>query len=394
MSVYPNCCIFERNLILNMRKHIGIILSLFIIALALTACGSSELENIPVVKRTVLVYMVATNSLYSEDTNDLEEIEASVQKNGTNGGRLLVYWATYNKVPQLIEITQGKNSAKRKVLKEFANDSTSTTKERMQDVINSVKQLAPADDYGMILWSHASGWASSLYSVSKSAKPLSYGEDYGKEMPIDQLAEAIPTGMFNFIYADACYMACVEVAYELRNKANYLIGSVTELPVDGMDYTNNIPCFFADEPKLKEACANTFNKYDALAGSYRSCTISLVDCRKMDELASLCREIHKNGNTLTDFSGIQVYKRTEPYLFFDFVQYTKKIANEEQQNRLDSLMDEVVPYKGATPYIFNNLKINADNYSGLSSYIVGSTATGGVNEIYYRTLSWYKNVIE
>ncbi len=354
-----------------------------------TSCSVGD-EPITEANRTILIYMVATNDLSTRAVDDIEEIESSLQTNGTNGGRLLVYWAAYNKAPQLIEITKGKRSANRILLKEYANDTTSTSPERMMNVVEDVVNLAPARDYGLILWSHSSGWVNSLSGI----KPKTFGNDYGKEMPLDVLADALPEGLFNFIYADACYMACVEVAYELRNKTNYLIGSTTELPADGMDYMNNIPSFFEDNLNLEKICANTFNKYNSMSGQYKTCTISLTDLTKMDELASLCREIHLNENMINDFSNVQRYKYNTPYLFFDFVQYTKLLATDEQKEQLDELMNQIVLYKAATPYIFNLFKINPINYSGLSTYIIGTTATSGVNEVYYRTLSWYNDVIK
>jgi hypothetical protein len=182
--------------------------------------------------------------------------------------------------------------------------------------------------------------------------------------------------------------------YELRNKTKYFIGSVTELPIYGMNYTTNIPCFFSTNLDLTQSCKNTFNHYNKQSGSARTCTISLIDCSKLDQLATLCKKIHANGTSVTDVSSIQVYKKNIPYLFYDFVQYTEMLATEGQKIALRNLMDEVVIYKATTPYIFSTLAIKEENYSGLSTYILGTTQSSGVNERYYKTLSWYKDVIE
>lgn len=358
---------------------------------SLISCGDDNNEPPKSTTRTIAIYMIATNSLSSCDVDDLTEIEASIQKNGMNNCRLLVYWVSKSEKPQLIEIKKEKKSIKRTIHKVYSDDIKSTTIERMQEVFTDIIATAPADDYGLILWSHASGWANSLTARS-NISTLDFGDDYGSTMPIDELAEAIPEGVFSFIYSDACYMSGVEVVYELRNKTKYFIGSTTELPLDGMDYTNNIPCFFSGKLDLAQCCKNTFNKYNSLSGSARTCTISLIDCSKLDQLAALCKTIHANGTSVTDVSSIQRYKRTSPYLFFDFVQYTEMLATDEQKTALRQLMNEVVPYKANTPYIFSSLAINI--HSGLSTYILGTTQSSGVNERYYKTLSWYKDVIQ
>ncbi len=375
-------------------KRILLYLSYLIFSLLVISCKSDNDELQKKTKRTIAIYMIATNSLSSCDENDIDEIESSIKQNGMNDCRLLVYWVSKSAAPQLIEITNNKkNTINRIVHKVYSDDIKSTTIERMQEVFTDIITTAPADDYGLILWSHASGWVSSLTGRS-SISLLDFGEDYGSTMPIDELAKALPENIFSFIYTDACYMSGIEVAYELRNKTKYFIGSATELPIDGMDYTNNIPCFFNDKVDLVQCCKNTFNKYDKLNGASRTCTISLIDCTKLDKLATLCKSIHANGLSVTDISTIQYYKRTSPYLFYDFVQYTEMLATDEQKINLHELMNEVVPYKASTPYIFNNLIINEENYSGLSTYILGTTQSTGVNEIYYKTLSWYKDVIE
>ena len=382
-----------------MKKYYIILISFIcIILLSFSSCNKKindpEPPEQPIeeVKRTILIYMIANNSLSSSDINDITEIEDVIAEKGTNDCRLLIYWVSSSDVPKLIEIKQQNNKAKQETHKTYDNNIKSVTKERMQAVFNDMKKLAPAKDYGLILWSHGSGWASSLTARSFAPSLQAFGDDNGTTMPIDILADAIPENTFTFIYTDACYMAGIEVVYELKDKTKYFIGSASELPLDGMDYTNNIPCFFADELDLKQCCLNTYTKYDKLFGSARTCTISLTDCSKLDELAKLCKSIHSNGITIYDDSNIQKFKANLPYLFYDFAQYTKLMATEEQKTKFDALMEQVVPYKAATPYIFNRITVNT--HCGLSTYILGMSQPTSVNETYYKTLAWYNDVIK
>lgn len=375
------------------------IIYLYTICLVLflfSSCGNkkgTEPEIPNDAKRTILIYMVANNSLSGCDLNDISDIEEVIAKSGTNDCRLLVYWVSNSeKYPKLIEIIQQNKKPKHVLLKTYDNSIKSISVERMSKVYQDMKTLAPAHDYGLILWSHASGWASSLTARSGSLSLQDFGDDNGSTMPIDELAKAIPDNTFSFIYTDACYLAGIEVVYELRNKTKYFIGSASELPLEGMDYINNMPIFFADSLDLKQCCKNTFNQYNKLSGSARTCTISLTDCTKLDELAILCKSIHANDFEISNINEIQKYKRDEPYLFYDFAQYTKLLATEEQQAQFDSLMEQVVIYKAATPYIFNYFAIKT--YSGLSTYILGTSQSTSVNETYYKKLSWYNDVIK
>ena len=387
-----------------MRKILTLTIFLVLSSFIFLSCVN-EPEIITKKKRTVLVYMIASNSLgiNNYDAKDIKEMETGVSKYTKNDCRLLVYYVPYNADPYLFEIVKNKNQVSRKIKKTYSRDIKSTTSQRMGEVINDLAKLAPADDYGLVLWSHSDGWARSLgqgrsrnHMIQSAANSGAYfltrdfGEDSGSTMPVDELADVIPAGMFSFIYTDACYMGSIEIAYQLRNKTKYFIGSCALLPADGMPYDKNIPHFFEDEPNLTNACIETFDYYNNQSGAYRTNTISLIDCTKLNELAIICRRIHDNEKSV-DISSIQPYTYDIPQnIYFDFKQYTSQISSPELIPEFENIIKEVVLYKAATPYIFGTLAIDPQKFSGVSTYILGRGNT--LNENYYKTLDWYNDV--
>lgn len=387
-----------------MRKILTLTIFLVLSSFIFLSCVN-EPEIITKKKRTVLVYMIASNSLgiNNYDAKDIKEMETGMSKYTKNDCRLLVYYVPYNADPYLFEIVKNKNQVSRKIKKTYSRDIKSTTSQRMGEVINDLAKLAPADDYGLVLWSHSDGWARSLgqgrsrnHMIQSAANSGAYfltrdfGEDSGSTMPVDELADVIPAGMFSFIYTDACYMGSIEIAYQLRNKTKYFIGSCALLPADGMPYDKNIPHFFEDEPNLTNACIETFDYYNNQSGAYRTNTISLIDCTKLNELAIICRRIHDNEKSV-DISSIQPYTYDIPQnIYFDFKQYTSQISSPELIPEFENIIKEVVLYKAATPYIFGTLAIDPQKFSGVSTYILGRGNT--LNENYYKTLDWYNDV--
>ena len=79
-------------------------------------------------------------------------------------------------------------------------------------------------------------------------------------MEIADLAAAL-TGHFDFIMFDACFMASVEVLYELRDKADYFIASPAEIISDGFPYEAAAPYFWGGEEDLKQVCREYYNYY-------------------------------------------------------------------------------------------------------------------------------------
>ena len=160
----------------------------------LNSCGEANEPAPPAppspseeVHRTVLVYMLADNNLgwaNSFDAYDLDEMVRGAKNGGLNGGRLLVYYnrpyTNDGNPPQLIEITaQGQ-----KILKTYTDDPDLYSVEigRMRQVLADMKELAPAEDYGMIFWGHATAWMTHPEDMDQSKASRSYGTDRDKWM--------------------------------------------------------------------------------------------------------------------------------------------------------------------------------------------------------------------
>lgn len=371
-------------------KHLAVIF-ITLLAFAMTACNDDEPRpGTSGNSRTILVYMIATNSLSSWSDDDIDEMIEGMSKVDNDSCHLVLYEVAYDVEPTLYEIAKVNGSVSKMPLKTYSSDIRSTTTDRMAEVISDTRTLFPSKDYGFVLWSHASGWVRTLEASERqqdsNISSLDYGDDYGDSMSITELADAIPDNAFNFIYADVCYMGCIEIAYQLRNKTQYYISSPTETMANGMPYDENIPCLFGDLNSLTQACQNTYNYYES-RGSYA--TISLTDCSQLDEIAELCRQIHLNPADVTvPIEELQCYNRNTRSVFFDFLQYTQLLATSEQSSALYNLTNQAIIYKAATKR-FDTITIDPDNYSGLSTYIL---ETSPINEQYYTTLEWYDKV--
>jgi len=90
-----------------------------------------------------------------------------------------------------------------------------------------------AEHYMLVIQDHGLGYIGICVEESEPNRPW---------MSIDGLGRAIgdakaATGkMLDIIELDACSMALVEVAYELRDKAGYLVASEKAVPFDGLNY--------------------------------------------------------------------------------------------------------------------------------------------------------------
>jgi len=256
-----------------------------------------------------------------------------------------------------------------------------------------MQELFPANDYGLILWSHATGWLpkgefskyqpyGDKYTSLLNARQLnafdlprvkSFGDNRGNVMEIDALAEAIPFHL-SFIIFDACHMGGIEVAYALREKTDYLIASPTEIIADGFPYTQIVQPLFLPSPDLKAVCNAYYNFYNEKAGMEKSGTIALYKTEGLSSLAVTVRSIFEANRTVLDqyvptIKRLQCYDRlSKSDLFFDFGHFVHDIATESEYERFKLELDQVVVYKRATTKFFY-IPIDPDRYSGISTYI-------------------------
>lgn len=370
--------------------------------IAVSLFSACRKEDLPVCDRTVLVYIVASNSLEGFDIKNIEDIKRAVEKGALNGGNILLYIDRYNTQPILERIALKKGVVEEIVIKTYENDN-SVSPEVMRTVIDDVVELYPAASYGLILWSHANGW----YPASTTAKTRSFGEDERQSMNIDQLAESIPDGIFDFIICDACYMGCVEVAYELRHDCRYYISSPTAVMGSGFPYEEIVPELFFAESSLEATMIEVCREYMRFYYQYiQPCaTISLVDMNGMEALASSVKSVLQSGNAV-DLASIQQFthersgKMSYENIFFDLDDYMQAAAGADSSSYTlfsDCLAQSVI-YADATDEYGCNIndyfyKYPIWHYCGLSSYIPGARPETTIND-YYRTLDWYKAVYE
>lgn len=385
-------------------KYFAKILSivLFIsLALGLNSCGEKDTPKVvEKAQRTVLVYMVASNSLGSNGfaDSDLAEMNEAIASKPDNY-RWLVYYASPSKTEdaQLFEMT----ASGRKVLNTYSQGE-SVTSARMNSVLDDMVKFAPAHNYGLVMWSHASGWQqdgideSANRSEESLIKPLSFGVDFDKRMNVTTLRKVLEGRGIEYVYFDACYMATVEVAYELRNAVKYIVGSASELPANGMPYQENMMHLLKGSSNdLISAATNTFNLYNTKPlADERSCTIAVISTAGLNDLAKTTAEIYKLTPLVHPAGKVTNYRgNTRQGYAIDFAEYVRALADDSNLTQLrsdfDRAMNSSVLYCAATEKMWNAWTLYSS--CGLATYVFNYAKD--FNDNGYPELSWAQDVV-
>lgn len=374
-------------------------------AFAFSSCGDDTPKIKEEIKTTVLVYAVASNNLYSNLIDDKKEMLEAASQMNMKGLRLLVYQVTPYDDAALLELkSDDKGTYDFETVKEYDKNVYSTDPKRISEVINDVKTGYQSNLYGLVLWSHGTGLDpfDSTRSAEESGHPMlhSFGMDKdtdknsSDEINIDELADAIPDNVFNFIWFDACYMSGIETIYELRDKCRYFVGYPTEVYTPGMPYHLTLPYFLAETPNLVGGAEAFFNYYANYSTSnMRVATVCVVDMAKLEGVADYCKMAYA-GTPVPTTSGLLKYTRGSIGPFYDFGQYTKAMASHHKDNLtaedFDARMGEMILYSAATDKDFNYNPIDPEKFSGISCHVF--VDNGSKKAEFYKTLDWYRRV--
>ena len=394
----------------KLKKLILAVLTVIAVTTVLVACNHNDEPDQEEDLRTVLVYIVADNNGLDSSpnyfaTNDIAEMLEGFMSVDADRNNLLVYVDNGNK-PFLYQITKdNKGTVFKKVLYEY-EEQNSVYPTVMAEVYNRVFSAFPAKSYGLVLWSHGDGWLPSPANISASkASTRWFGQDGTSYMDISSLNTALNSAPhFDFILFDACFMQSVEVAYELKDRADYFIGAPNEIPGPGAYYTELVPAMFSQANDLASTVAHGY--YDYYAGKYTGqlgsnanwtmgVTVSVLKSSEVQALAAATAAILPkyitNGSAI-NVSSIYSYDPRSTY-YYDLkglVQSLTSTVDQASFSTWSTAFDLAVPMHLTTDSTYSDFPrtmISMSGSSGLSAYIPRSSYVS--LNTFYHSYAWY-----
>ena len=252
-----------------MRLHKIYTFLLLGMALLLSSCDKDKPKPPSVGDtRTVLAYVMADNTLSSFASNDIKEMMEGMESVDGNTCNLLVYIDENGSAPVLYHIYKNKKGeVVKEVVKEY-EEQISTDASVMQEAMNRAFSEYPADSYGLVVWSHGNGWIPNPLPAVEKPSSRWIGQDVTGGTHYLNITDMVSvfknTPHLEFILFDACFGQTIEVAYEIREYAYYIIGSPTEIPGPGASYDKVVPAMFATKNVGMEIGKAYYEPYAAI----------------------------------------------------------------------------------------------------------------------------------
>lgn len=425
----------KKQLVNNIRAALASLLMLSAVACDKTFDdmpgnkGTTPVRDVTPEKAQVMIlYSAGFNSLCAALEDDVNDIKSGyLPLVGSMSKAVLVYSRRLSETGRYTDRTpsylirlsvDGWGKVISDTLKTWPETDEAVSASTMTDVLETVKGLYPHASYGMVFSSHGSGWLpSGYYSTGKitagtaglQAVPYIDPNSDGSmprvksigidnitsrntyEMEIETFAQALPM-KFDYIIIDACLMGCIEVAYALKDKCDKLVFSQAEVLEDGLcDYTTLTQRVLRPVvPDLYNLCEDSYRHYKNQDDPiYRSLTISMIDCTRLDGLAESCKSLfskYRNQISLVNAANVQGYFRARKHWFYDLTDILRQSGiPEADMADYNKAMSDCVLYNAATDTFIN---FDIRTHCGLSMYLPAD----GNSELdeFYKTLSWNK----
>ena len=381
--------------------------------IGLGSCTEEAFDIDKVNKQTILVFLPWTGGnssigLTEDLSNNIDSICAGIKdKKGLNNTRVLVFFSNNANNSTLFDLTYNDvtKEVSRTPIKTYEGSAYNSAN-GFADILNEVRQNAEALNYALIIGGHGCGWscADDWINYPNQAKSfntqqtLSYdtpfsGIQFGtdpdnpttrffgsvdrKENSIDlsTLVEGIKQSgiKMQYILFDVCYMGNVETAYELKDVTNYLVASSSEIMAKGIPYRSMWSYLNGTTPNYSSLVNGIVNFYKNSNAPY--CNMSAIDCRQLDALANVMKEINQKYtlDTTIPLDSIQPLDGFLPHLSYDMGVYVDSLKpsgylKEQFSNQLKKTVKAAAhtdcAYTALRQYPEVTIKIK--NYCGLS----------------------------
>lgn len=406
----------------------------------MTSFGSCSCNKIPEERKpekVMIFYAAGFNSISSYISQDVKDLKSGYLPGNEGTDDVLLVYSHFTKgsysnpqSPVLVQLYRSSSGdVVSDTLKVYDPGTITASAEQVNEVLSFVNEKFPAKSYGLIFSSHGFGYLpAGYYSNSekfekgeisgvrmRSSGPAAYpyvepetdpslpplksvgedvvvidGEKYSYEIDIKDMADAIPMHL-DYILFDACLMGGIEVAYQFRDKCDYMGFSAAEVLAEGFNYkTVASHLLMPSSPQPQKVCEDYFEYYDSLSGLERSATISFVDCRRLGDLAEVCSRLfseYEEAIAGLDPDRVQRFFRSKYHWFYDLESILVQAGiSDADKAELKRALDGCVLYKAATEDFIGAFDI--DTFCGFSMFLPCNG--GNYLKDYYKGLAWNK----
>ena len=351
-------------------------------------------------ENTIIMFFPWSNNLKSCFIQNISDFKQVLQQKGLDNERYVVCIESSHGKVDIIELKKSNASFVEDTLDRYS-DPRFTTSEGITHLLDRLYPKFPSNTYSMTVGCHGTGWAPAGSFSTRSANVGSDetsvpetrfigGTTTESQIEISTFKEGIKNSTiskFEMILFDNCYMANIEVAYELKDVCKYIVAYPTEVMAYGFPYqiSGNYLIGGVDYENICESFYRFYVNYERPCG-----TISTINCDALDSLARFMKKVNLSldATVHVDASSLQRLDGYTPTVFVDFEDYVYHLTEDASMlSEFDNLMSVLIPYKKNTPTYYTTMggEMPIVKYSGITT---SEPSEHSLMSAYKKT-SWY-----
>jgi len=257
------------------------------------------------------------------------------------------------------------------------------------DFANWAKTTYPAKHTMLIIWNHGAGW---IKGMPEATRGISYDDETNNHIDTPQMGTILKTiGGVDVYGSDACLMQMAEVDYEIKDYANFIVGSEETEAGDGYTYDTLLGPLVSNPAMTPEGLATV--AVDAYTAHYtptnEAATQSYVRSAALpgflaasNAFASSLMQANEKDVVKTAMGSAQSYAYPENKDLYHFTQLVvNATANSDVKEKGNALMS----YITGTLVGDNKISGNYSDSHGIAVYLPGAAAPST-----YADLAWAK----
>lgn len=351
----------------------GMKLTACMLLVAYTSCMKESADN-PIIyaQRNLLFYMAGDGNGFSDEI--AEKTQALLDAWNHPAGHLLIYQDRGEKfTPCLLEVIREKGVNRLDTIETYPQENSASVTV-FRRVLEKATTIHPTHDFGLIVMSESNGWM----PENSFVHPRSVASDTRNVLELKNFAASIPIGACRFIVFESSLMAGLEVAYELKDKTDYIIASSAEILSPGFTeiYTEILQSLMSNPLELTQTALSYYNYRELMPQAERAATISIIKTSELEPMKKILKAAENRVEhwEYVDRDQVQHFDRNNGYhLFYDASAYIRLIGTPAEADAFDEALGRAVIFKAATPeFLPDKGGFTIRQYSGMTLYIPDS----------------------
>ena len=255
-------------------------------------------------------------------------------------------------------------------------------------------QHFPARHYMYVLWNHGGGWVPNTPGYT-NVKAIAYDDQTKHVMSTPQMGAIMRAlGHIDVYGSDACLMQMAEVAYELKDNVDYVVGSEKTEPGNGWDYAALLRRFYASgmsAADLANAVTDTYTPQYSSGATFSTIRTAALPgfAQKLNDFVGAVESANEGQTAAAARDNSQNFEDQGSFTDYkDLYDFLSLMASTSKNADVKAKAQDLMSYINGTLVIDNKVSSDYSRAHGISIEIPNQPLDSSYTEMLFAGTRW------